>query len=111
MKTASTLKIALEKELGELAMEKVQVEISVEHDLKRVAAFGQDTVEFLISVNPGQPPKPLGKVASGGEISRIMLSLKSIFGALDAIETMVFDEIDTGISGRTARLLPKKYKP
>ncbi|MDD3307645.1 MAG: DNA repair protein RecN [Acetobacterium sp.] len=110
IKTAAALKTALEKELGELAMEKVQVEISVEHDSKRVAAHGQDVVEFLISVNPGLAPKPLGKVASGGEISRIMLSLKSIFGGLDAIETMVFDEIDTGISGRTAQVVAEKIQ-
>ncbi len=110
LKTAGALKKALEKELGELAMEKVQVEISVEHDPERIAAAGQDTVEFLISVNPGQRPKPLGKVASGGEISRIMLSLKSIFGGLDGIETMVFDEIDTGISGRTAQVVAEKIQ-
>ena len=110
LKTAGVLKTALERELGELAMEKVQVEISVEHDPDRVSAHGQDMVEFLISVNPGQAPKPLGKVASGGEISRIMLSLKSIFGGLDAIETMVFDEIDTGISGRTAQVVAEKIQ-
>lgn len=110
VKSAGALKAALEKELGELAMEKVQVEISVEHDAEYVAAHGQDIVEFLISVNPGQAPKPLGKVASGGEISRIMLSLKSIFGSLDAIETMVFDEIDTGISGRTAQVVAEKIQ-
>lgn len=110
LKTASALKKALEHELAELAMEKTQVEISVEHDPERVSAHGQDLVEFLISVNPGQSPKPLGKVASGGEISRIMLSLKSIFGNLDAIETMVFDEIDTGISGRTAQVVAEKIQ-
>ena len=110
LKTAKALKIALEKELRDLAMEKVQVEISVEHEISRVAAHGQDIVEFLISVNPGQAPKPLGKVASGGEISRIMLSIKSIFGGLDAIETMVFDEIDTGISGRTAQVVAEKIQ-
>ncbi len=110
LNTASALKAVLEKELGDLAMEKAQVEISVEHDPDRVTAHGQDIVEFLISVNPGQVPKPLGKVASGGEISRIMLSLKSIFGGLDAIETMVFDEIDTGISGRTAQVVAEKIQ-
>ncbi|URN83394.1 DNA repair protein RecN [Acetobacterium wieringae] len=110
LKTASALKKALENELAELAMEKTQVEISVEHDPERVSVHGQDLVEFLISVNPGQAPKPLGKVASGGEISRIMLSLKSIFGNLDAIETMVFDEIDTGISGRTAQVVAEKIQ-
>lgn len=89
---------------------KVQFEVTITHDTGRFSATGQDTVEFLISVNPGQAPKPLGKVASGREISRIMLSIKSIFGGLDAIETMVFDEIDTGISGRTAQVVAEKIQ-
>ena len=110
LKSGKVLKSALENELRELAMEKVQVEISVDYDPERMTAKGQDVVEFLISVNPGQPPKPLGKIASGGEISRIMLSIKSIFGSMDAIETMVFDEIDTGISGRTAQVVAEKIQ-
>jgi len=107
---ASVLKKALEKELADLAMEQAQVEIQIEHDKRRLSPRGQDQVEILISVNPGIAPKPLGKVASGGEISRIMLSLKSIFGRLDGIETMVFDEIDTGISGRTAQVVAEKIQ-
>jgi DNA repair protein RecN (Recombination protein N) len=63
---------------------------------------GLDATEFLISANPGEPLKPLSKIASGGEISRVMLALKSILGESDNIETMVFDEIDTGIGGETA---------
>ena len=110
LKSGETLKKSLEKELRELAMEKAQVEISVDYDPERITAKGQDVVEFLISVNPGQSPKPLGKIASGGEISRIMLSIKSIFGSMDAIETMVFDEIDTGISGRTAQVVAEKIQ-
>jgi DNA repair protein RecN (Recombination protein N) len=110
LESAKALKSALEQELAELAMEKVQFEVAITHDTERFSATGQDTVEFLISVNPGQAPKPLGKVASGGEISRIMLSIKSIFGGLDAIETMVFDEIDTGISGRTAQVVAEKIQ-
>jgi len=110
IKSGVTLKKSLEKELRELAMEKAVVEISVDYDPEKVSAKGQDVVEFLISVNPGQPPKPLGKIASGGEISRIMLSIKSIFGSMDAIETMVFDEIDTGISGRIAQVVAEKIQ-
>ncbi|MGV8906962.1 MAG: DNA repair protein RecN [Acetobacterium sp.] len=110
VKSGVTLKKSLEKELRELAMEKAVVEISVDYDPEKMSAKGQDVIEFLISVNPGQPPKPLGKIASGGEISRIMLSIKSIFGSMDAIETMVFDEIDTGISGRTAQVVAEKIQ-
>ena len=110
VKSGGNLKKTLENELQDLAMEKAQVEVSVDYDPQRISTKGQDTVEFLISVNPGQLPKPLGKIASGGEISRIMLSIKSIFGSMDAIETMVFDEIDTGISGRTAQVVAEKIQ-
>ncbi|KNZ43602.1 DNA repair protein RecN [Acetobacterium bakii] len=110
VKSGGNLKKSLENELQDLAMEKAQVEILVDYDTQRISAKGQDIVEFLISVNPGQLPKPLGKIASGGEISRIMLSIKSIFGSMDAIETMVFDEIDTGISGRTAQVVAEKIQ-
>lgn len=71
-------------------------------------AEGTDETEFLISTNPGEAPKPLSKVASGGELSRIMLALKTILAENDSIETMIFDEIDTGISGRTAQMVAEK---
>ncbi len=70
--------------------------------------LGTDEVEFLISTNPGEAPKPLGKVASGGELSRIMLALKTILAENDLISTMIFDEIDAGISGRTAQKVAEK---
>lgn len=69
---------------------------------------GIDDVEFLISTNPGEPVKPLAKVASGGELSRIMLAIKSILASEDDIETLIFDEIDTGISGMTAQKVAEK---
>ena len=69
---------------------------------------GQDSIEFMISTNPGETVKPLGKVASGGELSRIMLAVKSVLADADAIETLIFDEIDTGISGRTAQKVSEK---
>ena len=69
---------------------------------------GYDEVEFLISTNPGETPKPLGKIASGGELSRIMLALKTVLANNDEIETLIFDEIDTGISGRTAQKVSEK---
>ena len=68
----------------------------------------QDSIEFMISTNPGETVKPLGKVASGGELSRIMLAVKSVLADADAIETLIFDEIDTGISGRTAQKVSEK---
>ena len=69
---------------------------------------GFDYVEFMISTNPGEPVKPLAKVASGGELSRIMLAIKSILATEDEIETLIFDEIDTGISGKTASMVAEK---
>ena len=66
---------------------------------------GTDEVEFMISTNPGEPLKPLGKVASGGELSRIMLAIKTVLAENDHIETLIFDEIDSGISGRTAQIV------
>ena len=69
-----------------------------------------DLVEFLITANTGEDPKPLRKVASGGELSRIMLALKTIFAAADRVETMVFDEIDAGVSGETALIVGRKMR-
>lgn len=71
-------------------------------------ANGFDAPEFMISTNPGEPIKPLGKVASGGELSRIMLAIKTIMADADDIESLIFDEIDTGISGRTAQMVAEK---
>ena len=72
------------------------------------SADGQDDVEFMIATNPGEPKRSLGKVVSGGELSRIMLAIKSVFADSDQIETLIFDEIDTGISGRTAQKVSEK---
>lgn len=79
---------------------------------KRFAVTDQgiDTAEFLISLNPGEDPRPLAKIASGGEISRIMLALKSVLADADKMPVLVFDEIDTGISGRIARVVGKRLK-
>lgn len=77
-------------------------------DLKEPAEDGKDEICFLISTNPGLPLKPLGSVASGGELSRIMLAIKAVMADKDAVETLIFDEIDTGISGRTAQKVSEK---
>lgn len=72
------------------------------------SANGYDAPEFMISTNPGEPVKPLGKVASGGELSRIMLAIKTVMADADEIESLIFDEIDSGISGRTAQMVAEK---
>lgn len=74
----------------------------------RITEKGYDKVEFMISTNPGEPRRPLAKIASGGELSRIMLAIKSILAQEDKIETLIFDEIDTGISGKTAQRVAEK---
>ncbi len=71
---------------------------------------GTDEVEFMISTNPGEPMRPLAKIASGGELSRIMLGIKTILASKDNIDTLIFDEIDTGISGRTAQMVAERMK-
>ncbi len=76
--------------------------------LSDYTANGFDNAEFLISTNPGEPLKPLGKVASGGELSRIMLAVKTVLADEDEVETLIFDEIDSGISGRTAQMVSEK---
>ena len=95
----------LEKELLEalkrLNFLTVSFQIAVEERQVRTA-HGWDEVEFLISTNPGEPIRPISQVASGGELSRIMLAIKTVLAERDSIDTLIFDEIDTGISGRTA---------
>lgn len=85
----------------------VQYEIQV-RDNQELSQSGYDDVEFMISTNPGEPLKSLGSVASGGELSRIMLALKTVLASRDKIPTMIFDEIDTGISGKTAWRVSEK---
>lgn len=88
--------------LREMRMEKARFVVQIEA-LAEPGPEGLDAVEFLLAANPGLPPAPLRKIASGGEISRVMLALKSALAARDAIGSLVFDEIDTGLSGETAR--------
>ena len=76
--------------------------------LSSYTANGYDDAEFMISTNPGEPVRPLGKVASGGELSRIMLAIKTVLADQDEVETLIFDEIDSGISGRTAQMVSEK---
>jgi DNA repair protein RecN (Recombination protein N) len=85
-------------------------EFKINFDKSKITENGYDEVEFLISTNPGDPLKPLVKIASGGEISRIMLALKGILGDSINVPTMIFDEIDTGLSGITASIVGQKLK-
>lgn len=101
------------KELNDLNFENAKFKVDISPNLDRnndvnFTKKGIDKVEFLISSNPGEPLKPLSQVASGGEISRIMLAMKVIFAKIDNIPTLIFDEVDTGISGKTANIVGEK---
>lgn len=97
------------KELKDLGMAKAMFDVALS-DVSggEPRKGGRETAEFMLSANPGEPLKPLEKVASGGELSRIMLCFKSIFADNDRVPTLIFDEIDTGISGRTAAVVGEK---
>ncbi len=95
--------------LSFLDMPKVRFEVRVT-PVEELTAFGLDKVEFLISANVGEPLAPMEKIASGGELARIMLSLKNVLNECDGVETVIFDEIDTGISGKTSRKVGLKLK-
>ncbi len=101
----------LVKEVKQALQDLNFLDVQFEMEFVEAASYtanGLDEAEFLISTNPGEPLRPLGKVASGGELSRIMLAIKTILADNDAIETLIFDEIDTGISGRTAQMVSEK---
>ena len=104
---ASILEKAIENGLKDLNFEDVNFQIHFEQK-REYSSDGMDDVEFMISLNPGQPVRPLANVASGGELSRIMLAIKSVMAERDEIETLIFDEIDVGISGRTAQKVSEK---
>ena len=106
-RSAEQLRMQIIQSLEELNFLDVKFEISFEK-LKEPTANGSDMVTFLISTNPGSPVRPLQNVASGGELSRIMLGIKTIMARRDSIQTLIFDEIDTGIGGRTAQKVSEK---
>ncbi|MEH7463601.1 DNA repair protein RecN [Bacillus thuringiensis] len=117
---ANRLTTAIHQELKELYMEKTKFEVMikkkegtiddplVEGAPVKMTQVGYDNVEFYISTNPGEPLKPLSKVASGGELSRIILALKSIFSKHQGVASVIFDEVDTGVSGRVAQAIAEK---
>ena len=104
---AARLEAEIVRELAGLDMDKVKMRIAV-HTGAKLTAHGCDTVTFEISVNPGEPEKPLSKVASGGELSRIMLALKNVLTAGEDVGMLIFDEIDTGVSGHAAQQIARK---
>ncbi len=121
-KLAEHLTDAIHKELRELYMEKTKFKIvmekipgSIDDPLVdgvpvKLTSIGYDQAEFYISTNPGEPLKPLAKVASGGELSRIILALKSIFTEHQGVTSVIFDEVDTGVSGRVAQAIAEKIQ-
>ena len=106
-KVAIQLAQEIKEALSDLNFLDVQFEIAFQ-ELPEPAENGKDEICFMISTNPGLPMRPLGSVASGGELSRIMLAIKAVMADKDSVETLIFDEIDTGISGRTAQKVSEK---
>lgn len=105
---AETLAEKVCRQLADLGMAKTRFEVRITPI--KPTSNGADEVELLISANPGEPLKPLASVASGGELSRIMLALKAISADAEGVDAMVFDEIDTGVSGRMAQVVGEKMK-
>lgn len=104
---AEELEAKIVAQLKDLDMPKVRISIQVSSQTK-LNPHGMDEVRFLISTNPGEPVKPLSKIASGGELSRIMLAIKNVLTQTEDVGTLIFDEIDTGVSGRAAQKIALK---
>jgi DNA repair protein RecN (Recombination protein N) len=107
-KAALALEKEIEKSLHELNMEKAVFSVNI--NPQDYSKNGADCVEFIIATNPGEELKPLVKIASGGELSRVMLAIKSSLAQTDSVETLIFDEIDTGVSGDAAKKIADKLK-
>ncbi len=103
---AKALEDRIQKELRDLDMNKVR--FSIQFEEKEPSPDGCDTIRFLMSANAGEDLKPIAKIASGGELARIMLALKNVLAEQEAIGTLVFDEVDTGVSGRAAQKVAQK---
>lgn len=107
-KSAKNLAQSMKKALIDLNFIDVAFEIHIDSEEDKIGPDGYDQAAFMISTNPGEELRPLSQVASGGELSRIMLALKTVLADKDEIETLIFDEIDTGISGKTAWKVSEK---
>lgn len=118
-KVSKKLVQAIKRELHDLHMEKTEIEfrivpashgdkVEIDGALHMIRSDGWDDIEIVISTNPGEPPKPLAKIASGGELSRLMLALKAVFIKNEPVCTLIFDEVDTGVSGRVVQAMAEK---
>lgn len=108
-KVAKKLTESIHKQLKDLYMDKTVFEVNFfEEENVEFRPNGIDQIEFYLSTNPGEPLKPLAKIASGGELSRIMLALKTIFSQHQGVTSIIFDEVDTGVSGRVAQAIAEK---
>ncbi|NLH99460.1 MAG: DNA repair protein RecN, partial [Chthonomonadales bacterium] len=105
---AERFRSIVENELAQLAMERARFDVRIEPAAPSEA--GADAVEFMLAPNPGEPLRPLARIASGGEISRVMLAIKSALAIRSPLPTLVFDEIDVGIGGRTASVIGEKMR-
>ena len=108
-KIAENLQNTVDVQLDDLNMENAKFKVEITKT-QEITIYGIDNAEFMIAANVGETFKPLAKIASGGEISRIMLALKTVFSAVDNISVLIFDEIDTGISGETVRRVAEKLR-
>lgn len=108
MAAAKKLGAKVQRELKDLGMEKARLSVSVEMEEGEYGPDGSDRVEFLIAPNPGEPMKALRSIASGGELSRVMLALKTVLARADRVGLMVFDEVDTGVGGAVGRAVGAK---
>ncbi len=109
-KLSKTLEKRVEKELADLNMKGSNFQVSMKSDESIISPKGMDKIEFLLSPNPGEPPKQLYKIASGGEMSRVMLAIKNTMTKTEKIPSIVFDEVDAGIGGVTASIVGQKIK-
>ena len=109
MKIAENLQNTVDVQLDDLNMENAKFKVEI-RKTQEITMHGTDNAEFMIATNVGETFKPLAKIASGGEVSRIMLALKTVFSAVDNISVLIFDEIDTGISGETVRRVAEKLR-
>jgi len=111
-RAARNLETRVKEELTALRMDQTRLQIGVEQD-RGESAFGptgRDRVEYLMSANPGEPLQPLARVASGGELSRVMLAIKTVLAETDGVPVLVFDEVDAGIGGAVAAVMGQRLR-
>lgn len=108
--TAKRFNMEIKKELQHLGMEQTQFVVRIDHFKDDLDQWGADRINFLIATQPGEEPRPLSKVASGGELSRVMLAIKTILADEDRIPILIFDEVDAGIGGAVAEAVGRRLK-